>query len=583
MSSLLNNIKPRRSSFTALLLAVIFLMPVSGFSIAQNLNTVTYSSESGAILNPERGFYFFTNYSSGGSPLSVSQIESQKALNRSLLIRNYTMTDFRDRDISDAWLDVMQQDFATMREAGVKSVLRFRYSTNIGEPDAPLNIIERHLEQLTPVLEANADVIAVMEAGFIGAWGEWHSSTNGLTTTENMRSVLYAILDALPDRRMVNVRTPRYKANIFLSWDPLTEENAFDKSFKARTGHHNDGFLASYNDLGTYNNVTFEKNYLSQDTRFVPMGGETGGGDADGSAEHRQCSFAVPEMENLNYSYLNSGWYGPTLDIWRDEGCFDEIEERLGYRFVMSEGRYTEEVARGNAFSFAIDLKNEGFASPYNPRDVKVVLRSFLDPEVLYEVYLPDDPRFWFGGEERTLERTLGIPEDIEEGMYELLLMLPDPEQTLHDRPEYAIRFANSGVWESETGMNNLNHVVIIDDSAEGEAYDGNLWVSDDAQRYPTSSVADPVQLPKKAALTGNYPNPFNPSTTIRYELPHQAVVKLEVYDQTGRKVRTLVDQTLQAGNHETRFDASGLSSGIYFTRLTAGNVTDTGKMLLLK
>lgn len=583
MSPLLKVIQPFRFRMSTLFLATVLLMFLSVFAQAQNVNTITYTSEPGAILNPERGFYFFTDHGPGGSLLSISQIESQKAQNRSLVMRNYTLSEFRDSDISENWLNRMHQDFATMREGGVKSVLRFRYTTSMSDPDAPLSIIERHLEQLTPVLEENADVIAVVEAGFIGAWGEWHSSSNGLTNTNDRRSVLYAILEALPDRRMVNVRTPGYKANIFASWDPITEDSAFNKSKVARTGHHNDGFLASYNDLGTYNNVTFEKNFLSQDTRFVPMGGETGGGDAAGASEHRQCSFAVPEMEYLNYSYLNSGWYGPTLDIWRDEGCFDEIEERLGYRFVMSEGRYSEEVARGNTFTVSIDLKNEGFSAPYNPRDIKIVLRSMMDSDLVYEVYLPDDPRFWQGGEEITLESELGIPQDMDEGMYELLLMLPDPEPTLHDRPEYAIRFANTDVWESDTGMNNLGQLIIIDDAAPGDAYEGNLWFSDDAERYPTSSIAEPAQLPDRASLKGNYPNPFNPSTTIRFELSSHSAVTLEVFDQMGRKVRTLIDKTMPAGSHDVTFDASGLSSGLYITRLTAGQTIDSRKLLLLK
>ena len=567
-------------------LVLLLGLAIATTSVAQSVNIVSYDRLEGEIFNPERGFYFFTDHGPGGSLLSSTQIETQKALNRSLVMRNYTLSDFRDADISEQWLDRMRQDFETMRQTGVKCVLRFRYTTSMDEPDAPLEIIERHLEQLAPVLEENADVIAVMEAGFIGAWGEWHASSHGLTTTENMRNVLFVILDALPERRMVNVRTPRYKMNIFASAQPIAVENAFDGSRYSRTGHHNDGFLASANDLGTYNNVTFEKNYLSQDTRFVPMGGETGGGGSVEENEFRQCDNAVPEMEYLNWSYLNSGWFGPTLDLWEQQGCMDEVKERLGYRFVMSEGRYTEEVAQGSAFYFSLDLNNEGFASPYNPRDVKLVLQSLFDPDVSYEVYLPDDPRFWFGGEEVAMEHEIGIPAEVAEGMYQLKIMLPDPEPTLHDRPEYAIRLANSGVWEESTGFNDLNHIVVVDNGAGGTPYEGPLWFAEDAERYPTS--ADSYHDAKGEVggtirLMANYPNPFNPGTYIRFEIDEPKAVLVEVFDMNGRRVSIVADQHFAPGSYSIPFHAGNLASGTYFARLTAGGSVHINKMMFLK
>lgn len=564
----------------------LMLLSLVTISQAQSVNVVYYDALEEEIFNPERGFHFFTDHGPGGSLLNQSQLESQKAQNRSLVMRNYTLSDFRDSDISELWLDRMRADFETMRQTGLKCILRFRYTTSMDEPDAPLEIIERHLEQLAPLLEDNVDVIALMEAGFIGAWGEWHSSSHGLTTTENMRDVLFAILEALPKRRMVNVRTPRYKMNVFSSAEPVSEENAYDGSQYSRTGHHNDGFLASANDLGTYYHVTYEKNYLSQDTQFVPMGGETGGGGSSDANEFRQCSNAVPEMDYLNWSYLNSGWYGPTLDLWEQQGCMDEVKKRLGYRFVMGEGRFAEEVAQGNSFHFSLDLENAGFASPFNPRDVKLVLQSLFEPDSIYEVYLPDDPRFWFGGQEVTVEHEIGIPEEVPEGMYQLKIMLPDPEPTLHDRPEYAIRFANTGVWETSTGYNDLNHVVIVDNDASGTAHGGNLWFAKDAERYPTSVdffEESDGQMTNAIRLAANYPNPFNPQTSIIFEISEPMDVVLEVFDVNGRRVAVLADQRFTAGSHLIPFRAGSLASGVYFARLTASGRVMTNKMLLLK
>jgi hypothetical protein len=83
--------------------------------------------------------------------------------------------------------------------------------------------------------------------------------------------------------------------------------------------------------------------------------------------------------------------------------------------------------------------------------------------------------------------------------------------------------------------------------------------------------------------LSQNYPNPFNPSTRIQYQVSSNAQVLLQVYDALGNQVATLVNEWKEAGNHSVNFDASGLSSGIYYYKLTAGNFTSTKKMTLLR
>jgi hypothetical protein len=83
--------------------------------------------------------------------------------------------------------------------------------------------------------------------------------------------------------------------------------------------------------------------------------------------------------------------------------------------------------------------------------------------------------------------------------------------------------------------------------------------------------------------LQQNYPNPFNPSTTIKFELPTSSVVRLSVYDVLGREVSVLVNERREAGFHEVKFDGSGLSSGVYFYRIQAGNFVETKKLVLLR
>ena len=89
--------------------------------------------------------------------------------------------------------------------------------------------------------------------------------------------------------------------------------------------------------------------------------------------------------------------------------------------------------------------------------------------------------------------------------------------------------------------------------------------------------------LPATFELLPNHPNPFNPSTIITYSIPEQAPVTLSVYNMLGQQVKTLVNETIEAGHHEVIFDATGLPSGMYLYRLVAPGVNITQTMLLLK
>ncbi len=99
------------------------------------------------------------------------------------------------------------------------------------------------------------------------------------------------------------------------------------------------------------------------------------------------------------------------------------------------------------------------------------------------------------------------------------------------------------------------------------------VGISDDDEFHAT---------PRLLSL-GNYPNPFNAMTVIRYDLPSASVVTVEIYDILGHRLETLVRQPQQAGYHQVSWDATGRSSGVYFYRIWAGDHSMTGRMLLLK
>jgi len=104
---------------------------------------------------------------------------------------------------------------------------------------------------------------------------------------------------------------------------------------------------------------------------------------------------------------------------------------------------------------------------------------------------------------------------------------------------------------------------------------EGELW-------FKKSSSTDGI-LPSDYALFQNYPNPFNATTTVRYQVPNDAHVKLEIYNSLGQKVATLVDEKQGAGYKSVTWDASDLCSGICFFKLSSGDYSETKRMMLMK
>jgi hypothetical protein len=88
---------------------------------------------------------------------------------------------------------------------------------------------------------------------------------------------------------------------------------------------------------------------------------------------------------------------------------------------------------------------------------------------------------------------------------------------------------------------------------------------------------------PSSFELSQNYPNPFNPTTTIKFALPNAGEISLKVYDRLGKEVADLANGFRNAGTYEINFDASQMSSGIYFYKLSANGLINTKKMTLLK
>ena len=418
-----------------------------------------YVYSDASLLNPERGF--FTPYELP-SPAGFSSV---RITGNTLVHLNIRLDDFRESNLPEEMLNGLQTNFDDIREAGVKAIIRFAYNQGPypdTEPDASKSQILKHIEQLTPLLQKNSDVIAWVEAGFIGAWGEWHTSTNGLDNITDKRDILNAILEAIPNR-FVQVR---YPANIIEMYpDPMD-------AVTAGVAHHNDCFLSSETDVGTYerdgeNTIERDQEYLAELTLFTPMSGET----CAPFPPRSECTNALHEMELLHFSAINEAYHKGILRSWEEGGCLQEITDRMGYRITLTSADFNEGVRPGGLLNLTVNLQNTGFASLMNPRPLFIVLSPSPDGrgargEGEFSAKLELDPRTWQSGGS-SFTASIRLPSKMDEGEYNLALWLPDESETLQANPFYAVQFANENIWDESTGYNILGKLT-VDSSVTG-------------------------------------------------------------------------------------------------------------------
>lgn len=135
----------------------------------------------------------------------------------------------------------------------------------------------------------------------------------------------------------------------------------------------------------------------------------------------------------------------------------------------------------------------------------------------------------------------------------------------------------------SDTALspNTIYHYRIYARNTAGSSSYSNIAF--DTTFSPVVVLQNSNEIPKTFRLFANYPNPFNPVTAIKFDIPEQSFTKLVIYDLLGKEVKTLVDMQLQAGSYTAQLNAEDLASGIYFYRLETGKFTDVKKMILVK
>ena len=501
-------------SFLFRVAAVCFFCVLLINQLPAQSRRVTYRESFVDFPNPERGFYIPIQTSTAQFvPLDSSVLASYRkqpqrtakanySVYCTLVYRAYRLETFKDKPLDKPFLTQVQADFDIARATGVKLILRFAYTDKattgdcpdqykICPPygDAPKAIVLEHIRQLSSLLSGNADIIAVLQMGFIGIWGENYftdyfgdASTNGLSVVpdsswRDRNAVLSALLNALPPDRMVQVRTPQIKQRFVygpqapVTSAPMDTATAYNQMPASRIGFHNDCFMASPDDYGTFydigNSTTKRgpatdqlRRYMAQDSRYTAVGGET---CDDAFSPQNDCAPAgriEQEMALMHYSYLNASYNNDVNNDWQTNGCMAAIQRRLGYRFVLRDATLPAVAKAGQSLPIDISMDNVGYAAPYNPGPIELVLRN-ISTGSLHAFPIESDLRRLLPGQHR-LQYSIRLSADLKPGRYELLLNLPDGYASLAKNPVYSKRLANEGLWEERTGYNKLNHSLTI-------------------------------------------------------------------------------------------------------------------------
>lgn len=323
----------------------------------------------------------------------------------------FYLTGYREKDLDQQAFDNMNKYFEKLREYGIKAVLRFAYvwdDGNVLAQEPTTERVVRHLEQLSPWLETHKDQITVLQAGLIGAWGEWDS---GARSRMNEKKILDNLLENTPKSMQVQVRYMNIKNNNI-------EKN--DEHY-ARVSYHDDfliGVPHGWNTAGE-NKDSAEWRQMSEETKNLLVDGEMIWGAtnpayvgeegisglliAQRMAEHHFTSLSIthnykedgPEkpysMVNWQSQYINQrildNYHLPYQPEWFiDQNgnnvprtIFEYIKQHLGYRVAVKSGNYMKEK---DQLSITLTMENYGFSAPIGLEGIYIVLLDKNNKEV---------------------------------------------------------------------------------------------------------------------------------------------------------------------------------------------------------
>ena len=365
-----------RAIFAPSLVITLLLVGSHASDVQAAESKVYYEEATEYIANPDRGFY---KQLGGGTKQPDGSYRHRVAtpveLNSPLggKMNNYTdvsgatvyrlylsLKDFKHEPIDESYLGNLQRLLKRAETLGITLIPRFFYAWayELGKPftSPSRERIKGHVSQVAAVINANHDAISFVEMGFIGAWGEWHSDQygDGKKKWTPFRSEL------------VKHMRQEFDPSIYLAlryasdWNRINRTGEVDMS---RIGlHHdcpnyfNDGYVRAKGEL-----VTLQRPQGGEVCELAPRG-KFGKGDFE---KYYGCDVMIPYFDKFNFDVLNHSDWSQSNSRFERQGCWKEIRDRLGYRFVITESSY-----ENGMLSFTVE--NQGFGKSFKSRSLSL-------------------------------------------------------------------------------------------------------------------------------------------------------------------------------------------------------------------
>ena len=423
-----------------------------------------------ALINPERGWHIARVI-----PVDADELTACKNNNVTIILLEANLGAFLKGPLNNSKLNEIDLAFNMARSTGLSVIFRAAYDYE-GKPSpepTDINIILAHIGQLKPLFDKHEDILLNVQAGFLGSWGEWHSTYygDGLWAPPRLdpqKIIADALLDAVPESVTVAFRRPEFIRNIAGRNEPVTEAEAFGSSKIARMAFHNDALMSDRTDMGTYADANFPREtelaWINNQSLYTPMIAET-----NKVSLYNNIDNAIGLLNRINILSLNRGYHPEVLTKWKNGkykgiNAFDYVGMMMGYRFIIDRADISETTLHGGSLCLDLRITNIGFGSLLKPKKFELALKK---NDRIFRAGINDDARFWKKNEQVNRKYYFSLPSDLEGGDWEVYLGLSSTFDSLENNPAYSVCFANAEMWDDSLGLNKIG-VVNLKNPGDG-------------------------------------------------------------------------------------------------------------------
>lgn len=397
----------------------------------------------------------------------------------------FRLDNYKSSALPSSLLDELPRWSDDARDAGVMLKLRFMYNYSSGGTDTSLARMIEHIEQIAPIVnDEMRDVVATLDAGFFGRWGEWNGTPQVhlfATSSSNnwwvepwktaRRDLMQALLDNFHEDIMIGMRTPRQDSGIrekFPDWQ-MDLDLRFTGTDQSRVGSYNDSLYTGQSNGDTYDYFggqgATDRAAAAWAGQYAASSGETSEVGSAATGADAAAAAVIAEMQTMGGpDLLFRRYFVNHYNRWISEGGYAEISRRLGPRPVLLRAILPTSVAPGAPMTVQLRLRNDGVGKIYWPQPLDFVFTGAGGP---YTVRAIADARrdLPLAGQTVDLEYALTAPAGMTlTELYGVHVRMPhaDPlSNGLDDDNRYAVRFATQGVWDAGTGRNSLGANVL--------------------------------------------------------------------------------------------------------------------------